>query len=105
MLALDEADVILFVCDVELGITDLDQSFAKLLRKVDKPIYLVVNKVDNGERLYDAHEFYKLGIGEELFPILFRQRFRVRETCWTKWFHTFPIIPLKKRNIFPRLRS
>lgn len=69
MLALDEADVILFVCDVELGITDLDQSFAKLLRKVDKPIYLVVNKVDNGERLYDAHEFYKLGIGEELFPI------------------------------------
>ena len=69
MLALDEADVILFVCDVELGITDLDQSFAKLLRKVDKPIYLVVNKVDNGERLYDAHEFYKLGIREELFPI------------------------------------
>ncbi|WP_294142142.1 ribosome biogenesis GTPase Der [uncultured Sanguibacteroides sp.] len=69
ILALDEADVILFVCDVELGITDLDQSFAKLLRKVDKPTYLVVNKVDNGERLYDAHEFYKLGIGEELFPI------------------------------------
>ena len=69
LLALEEADVILFVCDVELGITDLDQSFARLLRKVEKPTYLVVNKVDNGERLYDAHEFHKLGIGNELFPI------------------------------------
>lgn len=88
MLALDEADVILFVCDVELGITDLDQSFAKLLRKVDKPIYLVVNKVDNGERLYDAHEFYKLGIGEELFPISSASGSGTGD-LWTKWFHTF----------------
>lgn len=69
ILAMEEADVILFVCDVELGITDLDQSFARILRKVTKPTYLVVNKVDNGERLYDTHEFFKLGIGEELFPI------------------------------------
>ena len=69
LLAMDESDVILFVCDVELGITDLDQSFAKLLRKVEKPIYLVINKVDNGQRLYDTHEFYRLGVGEELFPI------------------------------------
>ena len=69
LLAMDEADVILFVCDVELGITDLDQSFAKLLRKVEKPTYIVVNKVDNYQRLYDTHEFYRLGIGEELFPI------------------------------------
>lgn len=69
VLAMEEADVILFVCDVELGITDLDQSFARVLRKVEKPTYLVVNKVDNNERLYDTHEFYKLGIGEQLFPI------------------------------------
>ena len=69
LLAMDEADVILFVCDVELGITDLDHSFARMLRKVNKPIYLVANKVDNGERLYDVHEFYKLGVGEEIFPI------------------------------------
>ena len=69
ILAMEEADVILFVCDVELGITDLDQSFARLLRKVTKPTYIVVNKVDNGERMYGIHEFHKLGIGEELFPI------------------------------------
>ena len=69
LLAMDEADVILFVCDVELGITDLDHSFARMLRKVNKPIYLVANKVDNGERLYDIHEFYKLGVGEEIFPV------------------------------------
>ena len=69
MLGMEEADVIVFVTDVELGITDLDQSFAKILRGVDKPIYLVVNKVDNGERIYDAQEFYRLGVGEEMFTI------------------------------------
>ncbi len=69
MLAMDEADVILFVTDVELGITDLDQNFAKLLRSVDKPIYTIVNKVDNTERSYEAHEFYRLGVGEQLFTI------------------------------------
>ena len=69
LLAMDEADVILFVCDVELGITDLDHSFARMHRIFNKPIYLVANKVDNGERLYDVHEFYKLGVGEEIFPI------------------------------------
>lgn len=69
MLAMDEADCILFVTDVELGITDLDQNFAKLLRKVEKPIYTVVNKVDNHERSYDAHEFYRLGVGDQLFTV------------------------------------
>ncbi len=69
VLAMDEADVILFVTDVELGITDLDQNFAKLLRSVDKPIYTIVNKVDNTERSYEAHEFYRLGVGEQLFTI------------------------------------
>jgi GTP-binding protein len=69
MLAMDEADCVLFVTDVELGITDLDQNFAKLLRKVDKPIFTVVNKVDNNERIYDAQEFYRLGVGEQLFCI------------------------------------
>ena len=69
LLAMDEADVILFVCDVELGITDLDQNFAKVLRRVTKPVYVVVNKVDNSQRLYDSHEFCRLGVGEEIFPI------------------------------------
>lgn len=69
MLGMDEADVLIFVTDVELGITDLDMSFAKILRSVDKPIYLVVNKIDNNDRIYDSHEFYKLGVGEQMFPI------------------------------------
>jgi GTP-binding protein len=69
VLGIEEADVLLFVVDVELGITDLDMTFAKILRAIDKPIYLVVNKVDNGERMYDAQEFYRLGVGEEMFTI------------------------------------
>lgn len=69
LLALDEADVILFMVDTEIGITDLDQNFARLLRNIDKPIYLVVNKVDTNERIYDAQDFYRLGIKGDLFCI------------------------------------
>ena len=69
LLAIDEADVILFMVDTETGITDLDQNFASLLRNINKPVYVVANKVDNSEQLYDAQEFYRLGIGEELFCI------------------------------------
>ncbi len=67
-LAIDEADVILFVTDVQGGITDLDEAVARILRKTDKRVFLVVNKVDNNERLYDANEFYRLGL-KELFPV------------------------------------
>lgn len=63
-LAIDEADVILFVVDVEEGITPMDDTVAKLLRKVKKPVLLVVNKVDSGKRMNDALEFYNLGLGE-----------------------------------------
>lgn len=66
MLAMDEADVILFVVDVETGITDMDQAVARILRQQDKPVFLAINKVDNTSRMYDANEFYALGIGEEL---------------------------------------
>ncbi|WP_295122330.1 ribosome biogenesis GTPase Der [uncultured Chitinophaga sp.] len=59
--AMNEANVILFMCDVTTGITDLDASMADLLRRTDKPVYVVVNKVDNGERQLDATEFYSLG--------------------------------------------
>ena len=62
ILALDEADVILFMVDAEIGVTDLDQNFARLLRNIDKPVYLVANKVDNHERLYEAQDFYRLEI-------------------------------------------
>lgn len=50
LLAIEEADVILFMVDTEIGLTDLDQNFAKLLRNIQKPIYLVANKVDTSER-------------------------------------------------------
>jgi GTP-binding protein len=64
MLAIDEADVVIFLVDVISGITDLDQTIAELLRKIDKPVLLVVNKVDNANRLYDASVFYGLGLGD-----------------------------------------
>lgn len=63
-LAIDEADVILFVVDVEEGITPMDAEVAKLLRRVTKPIVVGVNKVDNAMREKDAFEFYNLGLGE-----------------------------------------
>lgn len=69
VLAMEEADIVLFVVDAETGITDLDQSFAKLLRNIKKPIYTVVNKVDNSQRLYDSSEFYRLGMPGDLFRI------------------------------------
>jgi len=63
-LAIDEADAIIFVVDVEEGITPMDEEVAKLLRKVTKPVLLAVNKVDSGKREQDALEFYNLGLGD-----------------------------------------
>jgi len=63
-LAIDEADAIIFIVDVEEGITPMDDEVAKLLRKVTKPVLLAVNKVDNAMREKDAIEFYNLGLGE-----------------------------------------
>ena len=63
-LAIDEADIIIFLVDVLNGITDLDESIAKILRRTKKKIFLVVNKVDNNQRQYEAQEFYRLGLGE-----------------------------------------
>lgn len=60
-IAIKEAQILLFMVDVSTGITDLDSEFAKLLRKSKKPVYVVVNKVDNTNRIYEASEFYKLG--------------------------------------------
>jgi GTP-binding protein len=63
-LAIDEADVIIFMVDVESGVTGMDEDVANLLRKVNKPVFLVVNKVDNAKRAEDAVEFYSLGLGD-----------------------------------------
>lgn len=67
-LAIDEADAIIFMVDVESGVTPMDEDVAQLLRKIDKPVLLAVNKVDNNKRLENAVEFYSLGLGE-YFPI------------------------------------
>jgi len=63
-LAIDEADIILFMVDVETGITGMDEDVAGLLRRVNKPVFVVVNKVDNNKRAADAVEFYNLGLGD-----------------------------------------
>ena len=63
-LAIEEADVVVFLVDVTSGITDLDMTIAEMLRRIRKPVTPVVNKVDNNQRLYDASEFYGLGLGD-----------------------------------------
>jgi GTP-binding protein len=67
-LAIEEANIIIFVVDVADGIHDYDQIVAQLLRKARKEVFLVVNKVDNSERHQMTAEFYSLGLGE-LYPI------------------------------------
>lgn len=64
LLAMNEADVILFLVDVYGDITDLDLAVTEILRRNKKKVILVANKVDNGERIGDAQVFYKLGLGE-----------------------------------------
>lgn len=64
MLAIEEANVIVFMVDIGSGITDLDESVAAILRRSKKPVFLAVNKVDNFDMAYAASEFYKFGLGE-----------------------------------------
>ena len=64
VLAVEEADVILFVVDVTTGLTDLDEEVAHLLRKSGKKVLLVANKVDSSARAYEHTDFYRLGLGE-----------------------------------------
>lgn len=64
LLAVDEADVILFLVDVMNGVTDLDMEVSKILRRSKKPVIMVANKTDNNELQYNAAEFYSLGLGD-----------------------------------------
>ena len=66
-IAVDEANLILFVCDTTTGITGQDEDMADILRRSVKPVLLVVNKVDNAERALDATEFYSLGFDNTFF--------------------------------------
>lgn len=65
-IAVEEANAIVFMCDAATGITDLDDAMADVLRRSSKPVFLVVNKVDNPERMLEASEFYSLGF-EKIF--------------------------------------
>lgn len=67
LIALEEADALIFMVDTATGITDLDQSMADVLRRTAKPVFLTVNKVDNHERLLEASEFYSLGFDQIFF--------------------------------------
>jgi GTPase len=66
-IALEEANAIVFMCDVTTGVTNLDESMADILRRSKKPVYLVINKVDNHDRLLEASEFYSLGFDKIFF--------------------------------------
>lgn len=68
LVAVEEANAIVFVVDAHTGLIDLDDAVAQILRKSPKPVFLVVNKVDNNERLMEAAEFYALGF-EHIFFI------------------------------------
>ncbi len=66
-IAIDEANAIVFMVDVATGITDLDETMADILRRTNKPVFVVVNKVDNGTRELEATEFYSLGFENTFF--------------------------------------
>jgi GTPase len=67
LIAVEEANAIIFMTDTATGITSLDESMADLLRRSVKPVFLVVNKVDNSDRLLEAAEFYSLGFDHIFF--------------------------------------
>jgi GTP-binding protein len=67
LIAVEEANALLFMVDASTGITDLDEAMADILRRTAKPVFLVVNKVDNHERLLEATEFYRLGFDRIYF--------------------------------------
>lgn len=64
VIAIEEADVVLFMVEAAAGITDYDAEIADILRRSGKPVVVAVNKVDTGEKMYDAYQFYSLGLGE-----------------------------------------
>ena len=64
LIAVEEADVVLFLVDVQNGVTDLDQQVATILRRAKTPVILASNKTDNYDLQYSAAEFYSLGLGD-----------------------------------------
>lgn len=64
VIAIQEADLVLFMVEPGTGITDYDEEIASLLRKSGKPVVVAVNKVDTGDKMYDTYQFYALGLGD-----------------------------------------
>ena len=64
LVATEEADLVLFLVDTQTGLTDWDQDVAQILRRAKLPVILVANKTDNNDQIYDAAEFYALGLGD-----------------------------------------
>jgi GTP-binding protein len=64
LIAIDECDLVLFMVEAATGITDFDEEIADILRRCKKPVILVVNKVDTGDKMYDSYQFYGLGLGD-----------------------------------------
>lgn len=64
LIAIEEADAVMFMVDVDMGLTDLDVAVADILRSSKKPVFLVVNKVDSNKKIVNSYEFYNLGLGE-----------------------------------------
>lgn len=88
-IAIETADVILFMCDLKSGLTAADEEIAQMLRKADRPVVVAVNKVDNvGEPPADVYEFYNLGLGD-IVPISAAHRLGIGELL-DKLFENFP---------------
>ncbi|MBR3068007.1 MAG: ribosome biogenesis GTPase Der [Prevotella sp.] len=64
IIATEEADLVLFLCDIKNGVTDWDEDVAQILRRSELPVILVANKADDGKDLYGQYDFYKLGLGD-----------------------------------------
>ena len=82
-IAIDESDVVLFMVEAATGVTDYDAEIADILRRAKKPVVLCVNKVDSGDKMYDAYQFYSLGLGKihkKSRNILFFSAF-LKKTC------------------------
>ena len=79
VLAIEEADLVLFMTEAATGITDYDEEIADLLRRSGKPVVVAVNKVDTGAKMFDAFQFYSLGLGE-----IWSISAAVPETCSTR---------------------
>ena len=81
VLAIEEAHVVLFMVEAGTGITDYDEEIADILRRSGKPVILAVNKIDSGEKMYDAFQFYSLGLGRSTASL--QPMAEELVICWT----------------------